>query len=424
MTSFRKAGDKDWDYVRLSQDLQPYVAFEMRSEGIYELIALEGLPSKVASNRSDGSYATKDLFTPHPTTPNAWKYYARMDDTLVLLNGEKHVPTSFEQMIRDNINVAEAVLFGSSKPRIGMMLIPSASTTGMTEEQVLQLVTPIINQANEDAPGYAKLALDMVKVLPVGTPYPKTDKGTVIRAAFYKQFATEIDAIYERGDASSGDLALPEEELREFIQAEIAQLLALKDPTVLDVDTDFFSLGVDSLQAIQLRAILAKRIDTGGQKMGSNIAFDFPTLRTLARKLYCMRTGETSEAVSVEDQMATLINKYGVFEKHVPMLNEREGQYVVSHLQAYNTYVVRILTSDIVCDRCHRIVRSSRCCAARRARQRQKSVLPCSGFLQLQRQHASHSLIENSLGVPQFTIGRACKNYCSTVEFRRSQTRP
>jgi hypothetical protein len=330
MTSFREPGDKDWDYVRLSQDLQPYVAFEMRSAGIYELIALDGLPSKVASNRPDGSYATKDLFIPHPTTPNAWKYYARMDDTIVLLNGEKHVPTSFEQMIRDNVNVAEAVLFGSSKPRVGMLLIPSEATIGMTEEQVLQLVTPVINRANEDTPGYAKLALDMVKVLPIGTPYPRTDKGTVIRAAFYKQFATEIDAIYEAGDNSVGDLSLSEEELRIFLRAEMVQLLDLKDPTVLGDDTDFFSLGVDSLQAIQLRSILSRRIDLGGQKMGSNIAFDFPTLRTLARKLYCMRTGETSEAVSVEDQMNALICKYGTFEKHLPVPNELEGQYVVS----------------------------------------------------------------------------------------------
>ena len=333
MTSFREGGDKDWDYVRLSQDLQPYVAFEMRSEGIYELIALDGLPSKVASNRPDGSYATKDLFKPHPTTPNAWKYYARMDDTILLLNGEKYVPTSFEQMIRDNVNVAEAVLFGNSKPSVGMLLIPSDATIGMTGKQVLQLVTPIINQANEDTPGYAKLTLDMVKVLPIGTPYPRTDKGTVIRGAFYKQLATEIDAIYEAGENSSGDLALSEEELRRFLHAEMVLLLSLQDPTILGDDTDFFSLGVDSLQAIQLRGILSRRIDLGGQKMGSNVVFDFPTVRTLARKLYCMRTGETSEIFSVEDQMKSLISKYGTFEKHIPVRNERKGQYVVSQFQ-------------------------------------------------------------------------------------------
>lgn len=363
MTSFREAGDKAWDYVRLSQDLQPYVAFEMRSEGIYELIALDGLPSKVASNRPDGSYATKDLFTPHPTIPNAWKYYARLDDTIVLLNGEKHVPTSFEQLVRDNVNVEEAVLVGNSKPRVGMVLIPSAAAGGMTEQEVLQVITPVIDQANKDAPAYAKLALDMIKILPVGTKYPRTDKGTVIRAAFYKQFANEIDAMYEAADTASGDLTLSEQELRTFLHTEMVRLLDLKDPAILGDDTDFFSLGVDSLQAIQLRAILAKRINTGGQKMGSNIAFDFPTVRSLARRLYCMRTGETSEAVSVEEQMKSLITKYSAFEKHVPVSNEREGQYVVSKLQCYNRYRVAMLMWDVGCDWRHRIIRSSRRCA-------------------------------------------------------------
>ena len=401
MTSFREAGDKDWDYVRLSQDLQPYIAFEMRSEGIYELIALDGLPSKVASNRPNGSYATKDLFKPHPTTPNAWKYYARMDDTIVLLNGEKHVPTAFEQMVRDNVNVAEAVLFGSNKPRVGMVLIPSIATSGMTDEQILRLVTPVINQANEVAPGYAKLALDMVKVLPVGTPYPRTDKGTVIRAAFYKQFAAEIDAIYDAAEVSSGDLVLSEEELRQFLHAEMVQLLSLKDPALLGEDTDFFALGVDSLQAIQLRAILAKRIATGGQKLGSNIAFDFPTLRTLARKLYCLRTGETSEAISVEEQMAGLISKYGAFDKHVPEANERDGQYVVSHpfFQRKTCYARRMLISDKGCDRRYRFSRSSCRCTAHSARRRQESVLPGASVIQFQRQDTNYSLIESSFAI-------------------------
>lgn len=417
MTSFRTAGDKDWDYVRLSQDLQPYVAFEMRSPGIYELVALDGLPSKVASNRPDGSYATKDLFTPHPTTPNAWKYYARLDDTIVLLNGEKHVPTAFEQMIRDNVNVTEAVLFGSGRPRVGMLLIPSKATIGMTEEQVLQIVTTVINQANEDAPGYAKLALDMVKVLPIDTPYPRTDKGTVIRAAFYKQFATEIDAIYEAGDASSGDLALSEKELRRFLHAEMVQLLRFKDSSVLGDDTDFFSLGVDSLQAIQFRGILSKRIDVGGQKIGSNIAFDFPTVRALARQLYCMRTGVTSEAVSIEDQMKALITKYGSFENHVPVQNDREGQYVVCQL--LECYGVEALTSHPGRDRCHGLARSSRRRATHRAGPCQESILPGASFFQVQRPYTSHSLLERAVVVPQPAISCACKDFCFTVEFWR-----
>jgi hypothetical protein len=102
MTSSRGPGDLAWDFVRLPAPLKPYIKFELRNPGIYELIALEGLPSKVASNRPDGSYATKDLFTPHPSIPDAWKYFARLDDTLVLMNGEKVVPLAFEQAVTDS----------------------------------------------------------------------------------------------------------------------------------------------------------------------------------------------------------------------------------------------------------------------------------------------------------------------------------
>jgi hypothetical protein len=140
----------------------------------------------------------------------------------------------------------------------------------------------------------------------------------------------QIDAIYEAGEVSSGELVLSEEELKRFIFTKMVQLLSFKDPTILGDDTDFFSLGVDSLKAIQLRGILAKKINTGGQKLGSNIVFDFPTLRTLARKLYCLRTGDSSEAISVEDQMTELIAKYGTFDQHVPVTNEHKGQYLVS----------------------------------------------------------------------------------------------
>ena len=53
-------------------------------------VVLDGWPSKVVSNRDDGSYATKDLWERHPDFPakNAWRFYARRDDTIVLSNGE------------------------------------------------------------------------------------------------------------------------------------------------------------------------------------------------------------------------------------------------------------------------------------------------------------------------------------------------
>jgi hypothetical protein len=37
-----------------------------------------------ASNRPDGSYATQDLWRPHPSKPGYWMICGRFDDTLVM----------------------------------------------------------------------------------------------------------------------------------------------------------------------------------------------------------------------------------------------------------------------------------------------------------------------------------------------------
>lgn len=329
MTSFRERGDKAWDYVRVQPAFQPFIKFEQRSEGFYELVALNGLPSKVASNRPDGSYATKDLFSPHPIIPNAWKYFARMDDTLVLMNGEKVTPTAFEQLVRDNIYVTEAVMFGSGKTRVGMMIIPSEAAKDKTLGEVEGLVMPSLAKANETMPGYAQLSADMVDILPYGTAYPRTDKGTVIRAAFYRVFDAQIEAIYESSEVSTGELCLSEAELRDYIRTELAKITAQSSKTALEDDTDFFSVGIDSLQTIQLRSVLSKNISTNGVKLASNIVFDFPSINALAHELYRLRTGGESTTVSPIEKMKELIFKYSTFDAHVSKENAQEGQTLV-----------------------------------------------------------------------------------------------
>ncbi|TKA82448.1 hypothetical protein B0A49_00047 [Cryomyces minteri] len=326
MSSSRPSGDIAWDYVRPSTKLQPYLRWEERYPGIFELCVLDGWPAKVASNKPDGSYATKDLFTQHPAIPNAWKYYARMDDTIVLMNGEKANPLATEGAVREHANIAEAVVFGTGKARLGMMIVPSAATSGLSSDEIVDSIWPVVTAANSVVPGYAMLSRDMIKVLPCGTEYPRTDKGTVIRQAFYKQFAKQIDESYEE-ITSSEALSLSEAELRAYIRASLIPLLELKDPSALTDDTDFFSMGMDSLQTTRLRATLVRNIHVNGNKLGQNIVFEYPSINDLAKALFDLITGVSSGAVSIEEDMRLLIAKYGRFEPHLPAQNDPEGQY-------------------------------------------------------------------------------------------------
>ncbi|KAL1970082.1 hypothetical protein VTN77DRAFT_6487 [Rasamsonia byssochlamydoides] len=327
MTSTRPREDKTWDYLRPFDAVKPFLRFEERSPGIYELICLDGWPSKVASNRPDGSYATKDLFMKHPTM-EAYKYYARLDDTIVLVNGEKVNPLEMEGAIRQDAAVSEAIVFGAGKAKIGMMIVLSAEGAALSTDQLIDQIWPRVEKAQTAMPAYGRLSRDMIKILPADTQYPRTDKGTIIRQAFYRQFGQLIEEAYaEKTDEEA--LSLSESELKSFLKEQLRDILPPKAYSALTDDADFFNLGMDSLQATQLRSILVRRIDTNGQTLGLNVAFDYPTINALAHHLYSLRSGAASSVDSVEDVMRRLIAKYGEFQQHTPLPNGLGGRYIV-----------------------------------------------------------------------------------------------
>lgn len=331
MTSMRPPGDKGWDYLRPSESVKNFLRFEERSPGIFELICLDGWPSKVMSNRPDGSYATKDLFLKHPSL-EAYKYYARLDDTIVLVNGEKVNPLVLEGRVRQHDAVSEAVVFGSGKASIGLIIIRSDVAYNITDKEIIRDIWPSVDKAQKHMPAYGRLSKSMVHILPAGTSYPRTDKGTVIRQAFYQQFNGLIEGAYESEVLCSGSLSLSEIELKTFIKNQLMSILRLKSQSVLTDDADFFSLGMDSLQATQLRSVLTKSLNTNGHRLGLNVSFEYPTINQLARYLYSLCSENSDGYEPVEEQMQALITKYSQFEQHVPSQNNLEGRYIVSSL--------------------------------------------------------------------------------------------
>jgi aryl carrier-like protein len=321
MTSFRPANDNAWNYVRETDKLAPYLEWIPRGPNLFECAVKDGWPAKIASNQPDGSYRTKDLFEPHPTIPRAWKYIARSDDTIVLVNGEKFNPVQLEGNVRSDRNVAEAVVFGAGRPNLGILVVPAASLAHATADEVRELVWPVVERAQASAEGYARISKEMVCVLPVDCACPRTDKGSVIRQAFYKAFAAEIDAAYDAADKGSGEVrVMSEPELRKFLREALGQVTgrALDKETVSD-DTDFFVLGLDSLQALQLRSRILRSVDVGGKNLGQNVVFDYPSIEKLCSHLLAMAGGQgASGQGAVEDVMRELIEELGNFQPKEP----------------------------------------------------------------------------------------------------------
>ncbi|KAH8196120.1 hypothetical protein TruAng_009719 [Truncatella angustata] len=310
MTSFRPEGDKAWNYVRESDKLSPFLHWLPQGPNLFECCVRPGWPAKTATNMDDGSYKTKDLFEPHPTIPRAWKYIARLDDTIVLVNGEKFGPVLMEGKIRSSKLVTEAVVFGAQQPYLGVLVVPSQLTAGEAPAEVLEAIWPVVAGAQEGNDGFARISKDMIVVLPHGIDYPRTDKGSVIRQAFYKTFKKEIETAYDISSASSEDArVMSDVELRQHLRALV--LKTLPQVEFYD-DTDFFSLGLDSLQAIQIRAGILKSVRTTN-KLTQNVVFDHPSISKLSAYLLGSADNADKNRANTEPEMQALIEKYSDF---------------------------------------------------------------------------------------------------------------
>ena len=145
-------------------------------------------------------------------------------------------------------------------------------------------------------PAYARVMKDMIKVLPSTAQYRTTDKGTVIRSAFYRDFAGQIEDAYR--DYSSNE-ALPVIEGQELL-AHLRQLLAdivLSNSAGAEVkdDTVLFSLGIDSLQSLRMRMSIMKTINLAGASLPQNFVFENPSLQAMASALTRLRLGQEAE---------------------------------------------------------------------------------------------------------------------------------
>ncbi|KAI8629909.1 hypothetical protein F5Y19DRAFT_63030 [Xylariaceae sp. FL1651] len=310
MTSLRPAGDKAWNYVREEAKLLPFLRWIPRGPNLFECCILLGWPAKTATNMEDGSYCTKDLFEPHPTISGAWKYIARLDDTIVLVNGEKFNPVVTEGKIRSSKLVTETVIFGVQQPYLGALVIPSMATEGKPPSEVLELIWPVIEAAQEENDAFAKLSKEMVVILPHKTEYPRTDKGSIIRQAFYKAFAEEITKAYSNASSTNGQArAMTEPELRDFLRSLVSKS---RPKAMLDDDMDLFALGLDSLQSMQIRAEIVRNVKTES-KLTQNVVFENPTISKLTVYLLGNSGKEEKAGASIENEMCSLVEKYSNF---------------------------------------------------------------------------------------------------------------
>lgn len=320
-----------WSWVTPLPHAAPYLKFEPEGDpdqNIFHLVILPGLKQKVLSDRPDGSYGTKDLFKRHPTIPDLWKFVSRKDDIIVMLNGEKADPIPLEEALTASPCVRAAVAFGAGRDNLGLLVIRSAQASHLSRAEFVESIMPALKLGNARVPAYARVSLEMIVVKDAETPFPHTDKSTVIRPAFLKSFQDDIEKAYDsnqrlKASHAAGKLLSQADVVDLVCEAVSNELGARTDSNdgqpingQLSHDQDFFDLGLDSLQASNIRSRLLRDIDVHGRVLPTNVVFDHPSITLLSKYMLDVHQGlsEDTTGESTETLARSMVRKYQDFQ--------------------------------------------------------------------------------------------------------------
>lgn len=310
----RPKEDKDWNFLRLPPQHISNVDPQPIGDGLYEFVFLKDYPNRVVTNSDDPpqSYHSKDIFAPHPTDPSRWKYITRIDDRITLLNSEKVLPLPIEGRIRQHPLVREVALFGVGRAIPGLLLFRADQAKELTDEAFVDAVWSAIEQANSNAESFSQITREMVVPFPAAIDLPITDKGTLIRTQLYKIFKEEIDGAYDgAGGQQEGTTVLAHGDLETYLSKLSAEIL---DRPISDPADDLFSLGMNSLQAIQMRSAILKHLNLGGngKMMGQNVIFEQGNIANLASHLEKTRLGKATKKEKPIEMMKDMIDRYSI----------------------------------------------------------------------------------------------------------------
>lgn len=289
-------------------------------DGFYECVYLKGHPALTTSNSNEppGSFHSNDVFIPHPTIPNRWKYASRLDDRITLVNGEKVLPLPIEGFVNQDPLIHEAVVVGLGRAAPGMLVFQThdIEDAKITNEKYLEAIWPTIQIANSRAERFSQISRDMIAILPYSANLPRTDKASMIRAQVYLQYANLIDDLYSKSEETRGNLKLDFAETQSFLIQLCRDELCISVPSV---DTDFFSGGIDSLKAIQLRRLILQHLKLDVDALSRNVVYDTGSIAALAEHVCSLqrRQSETTPE-KYHSVMADLIRKYSSFKRHIP----------------------------------------------------------------------------------------------------------
>ncbi|KAJ7641940.1 male sterility protein-domain-containing protein, partial [Roridomyces roridus] len=281
-------------------------------------------PPSTPSQWSNNSSSPSSLVEPHAfirPLPSLHRW-----STVSLSSRPRRTPSRTHD---ESPYIRGAIMFGRERNQIGVLIEPhpQQKVDPSDEKQLAEfrnLIWPIIQEANENAPSFARIYKEMILVTQPNKPMVRAPKGTVIKKATWALYNAEIDAIYNTIEASSNagsDVEPPvswtQKDLEPWLMKHASQLA---DRPIRAAD-DLFDQGFDSLNATFLRhrivgALRNSNFKEAVAKIPQNIAYSHPSIQDLTTAIVqLVRGGDSaaSESDSIDDHKAAveaMITKY------------------------------------------------------------------------------------------------------------------
>lgn len=325
----------DYRYFRVRKDmdvkLEPVQSSEIEGQR-YKLIA-----------RPFGwttDLVLQDQLVSNPKNPGVeFSAIGRSDDMIVMATGEKVVPHILESMLSEHEHVKSALVFGEGHSELGVIVELATSLSLEKLADFKSHIWPTIIQSNIRMDQHARIfSKEGIVVLPFGTTFPRSDKGSIMRKDAYRLFDEEIAKTYknlENAEVENGVL-LDMDHIEESLKALIQTQLSWRIPeNCWNLDDDLFELGMDSLQAVRLRRLLVSstRSLSVCMPISSDFVYRNPSVAQMAQALQ-------GEHAILRDGIEDFVDRYSLLEQDVDVgavvlltgSTGSLGSHILSHL--------------------------------------------------------------------------------------------
>ncbi|KUJ17080.1 putative NRPS-like enzyme [Mollisia scopiformis] len=324
-------GDEISKHTTLCQFYGSTEMLQPAGESMFELVVfadkdLERTSSLYHNYPDVREWRTKDLFKPHPSKPDLWKFHARRDDILVFSSGEKLNPIPMESSITAVLGVRGALVVGQGYSHAALLVELGQDVASSSD--LPQDLWPAVEKANTLLPGHGRIAKSMIIITDASKPFVRAGKGTVVRRLTEELFAEEIQKVY--GSASTEPLRVPivlkppflESDIKELVRSILAHVSI--DDQMKDED-NLYAHGMDSVRTVEAvgllkSCLLQSKPEADLDWLSAEILYRNPTIKRLISLLFDFLENETTPRK--RDRIAEMQAKVAEYTVDLPQTLE------------------------------------------------------------------------------------------------------